>query len=311
MDIATVNCSSCGAPIKVPSDLERFNCAYCGAALVVQRGEGYVALKLAEQVGKTIQEVGQQTQSTIREGAQVTQVELKRLQIGQEISALQIRLSSVQAEIRMLERQKADRKIKKQLKALRTEQDALANRIKNLQVGFAAYPSAQNLARSGSSDRTDGGYATRASDKPSAQHMAQSSSSAAGRLADAYVPGATTRKAKFWSSPSGRGCLTSIVLMVVVTVLCAMPARALDQLIFDIPMDASSSSGRADGPFFNAAVVVAMVAMLLGFVMGFIPRAAIWRSMRNWVRVNIFRKPASAQQDTSQSDGAGSTDTTD
>ena len=92
MDIATVNCSSCGAPIKIPADLDHFNCAYCGAALVVQRGEGYVALKLAEQVGKTIQEVGQKTLSTIREGAQVTHVELKRLQIGQEIDELQFRL---------------------------------------------------------------------------------------------------------------------------------------------------------------------------------------------------------------------------
>ena len=137
MEIATVNCTSCGAPLKIPSDIEAFNCSYCGAGLVVKRGEGYVALKLAEQVSKSVQEVGVQTQSTIREGTQVTQVELKRLQLSQEVSSLQLQLSNVKAEIRMLQRQKADRNTKRQLKELNEEEISLINRIKTLQAALA------------------------------------------------------------------------------------------------------------------------------------------------------------------------------
>ena len=150
MEIASVNCTSCGAPIKIPPEVDHFNCAFCGASLVVKRGEGYVSLKLAEQVSRSIQDVGQQTQSTIRDGTQVTQVELKRLQLGQQISSLQIQLSSVQSEIRSLQRQKADRKIKRQLKELDVEESSLINQIRDLQTAVnATYPVSSKLFSDG------------------------------------------------------------------------------------------------------------------------------------------------------------------
>jgi hypothetical protein len=134
MTITTVSCSSCGAPIKIPEDVDFLNCVYCGAALKVQRGDGYVALKLAEQVSKSIQQVGDRTQATIREGTYATQSELKRLQITQEIASLQIQLSGIQAEIRSLERQKSNRKIKKQLRELRDQEKNLLANINRLQA---------------------------------------------------------------------------------------------------------------------------------------------------------------------------------
>ena len=97
-----ISCASCGAPIGVPADVDHLTCVYCGASMVVQRGEGYVALKLAEEVGRAIEKTGLQTQASIRQGTEVTQVELRRLQLSQELSAVQLQLSNVQAEMRLL-----------------------------------------------------------------------------------------------------------------------------------------------------------------------------------------------------------------
>ena len=139
MNIVSVSCTSCGAPISIPSDIDRLNCIYCGATLIVQRGEGYVALKLAEQVSKSITESGVQTQSTIRENTYVTQTELKRLQLGQEISSLQIQLSTLQSEIRTLQRQTTNEQISWQLKDLDNQQAHLINRINILQTALTGY----------------------------------------------------------------------------------------------------------------------------------------------------------------------------
>ena len=132
MEVQKLSCASCGAPIQVPSDLDAFNCSYCGAALVVKRGEGYVALKIAEEVSQQIKEVGDQTQATIREGAEGTQEELKRLQLNQDLSAAQVQLTNIQAELRALERGKKSRKIKRQIRDLRKQEKQLITRINTL-----------------------------------------------------------------------------------------------------------------------------------------------------------------------------------
>lgn len=134
MLINKIACTSCGAPISVPSDNDYITCTYCNASLHIQRGDGYVALKLAESVGEKIQEVGGQTQSTIREGTQITRVELRRLQLSQEISSLQIQLSNLQSEIRTLQRQKSTHKARRQLKELQHQEKDLISRINELQV---------------------------------------------------------------------------------------------------------------------------------------------------------------------------------
>ena len=106
MEIMNMSCPSCQAPLKIPNDLDRLTCGYCGSELVVKRTTDFATLNLVEEVSQTIQEVGNETQSTIREGTSVTQAELRRLQISQEISALQLQLTSVQSEIRTLEHMK-------------------------------------------------------------------------------------------------------------------------------------------------------------------------------------------------------------
>ena len=42
-----VACASCGAVLSVPDDVRRLTCAHCGSALVVERGHGFVATRLA------------------------------------------------------------------------------------------------------------------------------------------------------------------------------------------------------------------------------------------------------------------------
>jgi uncharacterized Zn finger protein (UPF0148 family) len=137
MEVRTVACASCGAPLEIPSDVDSLTCTYCGAAQVVRRGEGYVALKMAEAVSRTIEETGDETQSAIREGTVATQAELKRLQLRQDLSGLEVRLSSVQSEIRALQRQGASREASIQLQELRSEERTLMHRVQGLQRSLA------------------------------------------------------------------------------------------------------------------------------------------------------------------------------
>lgn len=137
MELAKLNCPSCGGSINLPKDINRLSCTYCGTNLVVQRGEGFEALKIAEQVSATMREVGVGTETAIREGTQVTQSEIKRLQVSQDLSIAQMQLSNIQSEIRGLEREKRSRKVKRQISELRNQEMDLGNRIRALQLAIA------------------------------------------------------------------------------------------------------------------------------------------------------------------------------
>ena len=137
MDLINTACPSCGAPVTVPPDAETVKCSYCGTTLAVGRNEGGVALKLISQLDQAIHETSSQVQSSIREGTQVTQVELRRLELTQQLTTAQVRLSTIQAEIRDIERRKQDRITKQQLKELHTQETALSTQIRELQAALA------------------------------------------------------------------------------------------------------------------------------------------------------------------------------
>lgn len=59
VQVQKVACAGCGAAIAVPPDIERLNCSYCGSQLIIRRGEGYIASRIAEQVRTEIREVGE------------------------------------------------------------------------------------------------------------------------------------------------------------------------------------------------------------------------------------------------------------
>lgn len=127
MEVQSLSCASCGAPINVPSDIDHLTCAYCGASLEVKRGEGYVSLRMAEEIGRTIEDSSEKTQT-----------QLRRLQLTQELSSVQVRLTTLRSEIRSLEREKRTREVDAQLKELYAKERNLIKREKQLQSALAA-----------------------------------------------------------------------------------------------------------------------------------------------------------------------------
>ena len=133
MDIKKVSCVACGAPLSIAADVENIRCEFCGSTFQIQRSEGEVTLKIAEEVSRSIQEVGTRTQTSIEELTQQTRSELQRLQLQQELSSLQIQLTSIQSEIRELNRAKKTRKIKKQIKELKSNEAKIIRNMRILQ----------------------------------------------------------------------------------------------------------------------------------------------------------------------------------
>ena len=104
MKTVTLNCASCGAPVSIPDGAETFVCPSCQTTLMVDRGEGYVTLKVLEKLSDSLHEMGQATSSAIKENAYVTQVELKRMQLLHLVSLEEMKLNSLQAELRAAKR---------------------------------------------------------------------------------------------------------------------------------------------------------------------------------------------------------------
>ena len=104
MKTVKLNCASCGAPITIPDGVDTVVCSSCNSTLTVDRGEGYITLKVLEKLSDSIQEMGQMTSSAIKENAFVTQTELKRMQLLHLVSLEEMKINSTQAEIRAAKR---------------------------------------------------------------------------------------------------------------------------------------------------------------------------------------------------------------
>lgn len=133
MKIIKLNCAACGAPISLPENLEQLSCSNCGTHLMVEHGEGYYALKAVEQLSEAIQQSGNKTQDAIREGAQVTQIELKRLQLSQTLSSATSGLNATQSEQRTLTRSQMTPAAQHQLQELKVQEYAQREEIRQIQ----------------------------------------------------------------------------------------------------------------------------------------------------------------------------------
>lgn len=134
MGLQSVTCASCGAPIKISDNVDYLNCIYCGTYQTIERGEGYVTLKVVEQVSQSIRDVGEQIQSELTHGTQITQDGLRRLQLNQELASAQTQLVSIQSEIREINRQKKQNSTsRKQVNELRIQEKTLTAQINQLQ----------------------------------------------------------------------------------------------------------------------------------------------------------------------------------
>ncbi len=93
MKIVKLNCASCGSPISIPDDAEEIVCPSCSSTLAIERDKGYITLKVMEKLA-----------DSIKENAYVTQIELRRMQISQMISMEEMKINTIQAEIRDVKR---------------------------------------------------------------------------------------------------------------------------------------------------------------------------------------------------------------
>lgn len=201
MELKQMICPSCTGAVQVPTNMDRITCAYCGSELVVEYSDGDMNLSLAQQIKETLQDVGQKTQGAIRENTGVTQTELQRLQIGQQIGTLQIQLSSIRAEIRALEREKQlSRAAKKQLKELRQEEQECLLQVRNLQAFLTDNNKTPQVSKSQPSK-------TKSSTKP---------------------------------SPLKKGCAWGCVTYIVVAMVLSIIAIPLDMLIFNVSSDSGT-----------------------------------------------------------------------
>lgn len=144
MSIIKMSCTACGAPISIPEDVLQITCTSCGTSLLVERGEGYVALKIAEKLARAIETSGMETQEVIRENTQVTRTELQRLQLTQELATTEMQLNGIQSEIRMLERESKNPTAVKQLPALHQSEYAAMERLRALKLQLSE-PSPDDL----------------------------------------------------------------------------------------------------------------------------------------------------------------------
>ena len=145
MKITKLNCTACGAPISIPEDIDQIVCTACGTSLGIERGEGYVALKIADKLARAIESSGSQTQDAIRESTQVTRDELQKLQLVQELSAAQMQLNGIQSEIRALEHGAKNLKLAAQKLNLRKNEYQLMERIRTIKLQVTT-PAPDDLA---------------------------------------------------------------------------------------------------------------------------------------------------------------------
>ena len=133
MKLIKLNCAACGAPISIPENLEQLTCSNCGTYLMVEHGEGYYALKAVEQISEAIQQSSKGTQDAIREGAQLTQIELKRLQLAQSLTSATSTLNATQSEQRILAHSQMTPAAAKQLQELKIQEFAQREEIRRIQ----------------------------------------------------------------------------------------------------------------------------------------------------------------------------------
>ena len=149
MAIVQELCPNCGAPVQVPDGATRLQCPYCATSLAVERQGSEVVLEAAGRIRDTLEQTSAQTQAAIQSGTYVTQAELRRLQIAQDLSMAQMRLTQIQSEIRAIERTPQTSVTRAQLRELRAQESALKQQIGALQnilnpAPVSATPNADN-----------------------------------------------------------------------------------------------------------------------------------------------------------------------
>lgn len=131
MEIKSLICPSCGAPVKTIEGATLATCEYCGHQILI------------EMKGKTSTIDG--TQNTISRSDDRANREFKVLQITNEITALQGQLANLRAEKRQLERERSPQK-RKQLQQINREEEDVLRRKALLEVELVAIGASKTTA---------------------------------------------------------------------------------------------------------------------------------------------------------------------
>lgn len=129
MAVRQINCPSCAAPLQVTAGISTMQCSYCTTSLKVERSVGEVQLAIASQVSETIQQGDRETQSVIQENTFVTQSELRRLQLSQDLANRRMQLSQLRSEVRAVERAESTSVTRRQLQELHKQEAELLEQI--------------------------------------------------------------------------------------------------------------------------------------------------------------------------------------
>ena len=134
--VQRIACVSCGAAISVPGDINRLNCAHCGTALSVQRGEGYIAAKLVDQVGRSIAASGAATVD-----------ELRRSQLHQELLSLRQQVADLESEERRLRLMGKNKAAQGQRVAVERQWNTIVARLMEVERGLGLRPTYERAVR--------------------------------------------------------------------------------------------------------------------------------------------------------------------
>lgn len=96
MKSATLSCPSCGEALKVSEDIETLACTRCGTQLAVDRGKGYVSLKM-------LGEIKQQIEADTKVQERVAS-ELAIIRLNEELGLLGTEKESLEEKIKEVER---------------------------------------------------------------------------------------------------------------------------------------------------------------------------------------------------------------
>lgn len=138
MTIEHLICPACSAPVSLVPGSGEAKCSFCGSTLRIDRRDGEVALRAAEQVNSALADVNAQTQAAIGASSAAARDEMQRLLATQSLSNLELRLATIQSEIRALERMPPSNVTRQQLRQLHEQEIALQARI--AEINGALYP---------------------------------------------------------------------------------------------------------------------------------------------------------------------------
>lgn len=88
MNLVSLSCKRCGAPLQINEDMEQLACGHCGAQMQVERGGGTISLQMVEALG------------SIRTGAVQTAAELALVRLEKELKQASYEAERLQSVLR-------------------------------------------------------------------------------------------------------------------------------------------------------------------------------------------------------------------